>query len=146
MGLLKTLKFWDSRAIIESTIETTHKSYQQAQRRSPERDCHAWLASAYLARPGYKVEPMIAFARTAFFSVVGRDAPTVLAYYFLSQETPTTIATFDAINEKLLEPVFTIVQQGRFLQHWEQANPWTAAHIPVMRELVADMIKDFEKA
>ena len=85
MGFWKSLKFWDTQAVIETTIETTQILFREAKARHPERDCHAWLAFAFGARSGYKnVAPLIRFTRTTLFSVLGEDAPIALAYFLLS--------------------------------------------------------------
>jgi hypothetical protein len=41
MGFWKTLKFWDTQAVIETTIETTQKTFREEKRKHPDRDPHA---------------------------------------------------------------------------------------------------------
>ncbi len=139
MGFWKSLKFWDTQAVIESTIETTQILFREAKARYPDRDCHAWLAYAFGARAGYdKVVPLGTFTRTTLFSVLEDDAPIALAYFLLSQEMPKASARFEERFGNVLRPALELVRQGKFLERWEQANPWTVGNIPAMREVVAE--------
>jgi len=137
MGFWKTLKFWDTQAAIETTIETTQETFREEKRKHPDRDPHAWLALTYGSRGGYTSDPLISFPRTAMYSVLGDDAPTGLAYYFLKQEMPAALPKFKAEMERVTAPALKLIRQRQFVGQWEALNPWTAANIPGMREVVA---------
>lgn len=138
MGFWKSLKIWDTQAVIETTIETTQKSFLEAKRKFPDRDPHAWLALTFGSRSGYKVAPLIMFTRTTMFSVLGDDAPAGLAYYFLTQEMPAALPRFAAEMDRVIGPALDLIRQGAFAERWELTNPWTAANIPGMREVVPE--------
>jgi hypothetical protein len=138
MGFWKTLKFWDTQANIETTIEDTQKTFRQEKRKHPDRDPHAWLALTYGARSGYSADPLISFTRTMMYSVLADDAPTGLAYYFLTQEMPAALPKFKAEMERVTAPALKLIRQRQFLGQWEALNPWTAANAPGIREVVAE--------
>ena len=145
MGFLRMLKFWDTDAVIESTIEAVSNNFNHFRRKFPERDPHYWLASACGNRPGFQigknVGPVIPFTRTTVFSVLGDRAPLALAYYFLSQEMPQALPKFERIWEEVLQPANVLIEQHQFLSTWEKVNPWTRENIPAMREAVAEIDK-----
>ena len=58
MGFWKRLKFWDTQAVIETTIETTQGTFREEKRKHPDRDPHAWLALTYGSRGGYSPIPL----------------------------------------------------------------------------------------
>lgn len=141
MGFLKKLKFWDVDAVIESTLEAVSNDYHHYKRQAPERDRHFWLAAAFMNRPGYRVGKdvgaIIPFTRTSLFSVLEDDhAALALAYYFLSQEMPHVIPKVESRWEEIMRPAKDLIAQGKFVQKWEETNPWTAKNIPLMREAV----------
>ncbi len=138
MGFWKTLKFWDTQAVIETTIETTQETFREEKRKHPDRDPHAWLALTYGSRGGYTSDPLISFTRTAMYSVLGDDAPTGLAYYFLRQEMPAALPKFKAEMERVTAPALKLIHQRQFVAQWEALNPWTAANVPGMRKVVAE--------
>ena len=138
MGFWKTLKFWDNQAIIETTIEETQKTFREEKRKHPDRDPHAWLALTYGSRGGYTADPLISFTRTTMYSVLGDDAPVGLAYYFLTQEMPAALPKFKAEMERVTAPALKLIRQRQFVVQWEALNPWTAANVPGMREVVAE--------
>ena len=137
MGFWKTLKFWDTQAVIATTIETTEKTFREEKRKHPDRDPHAWLALTYGSRGGYTADPLISFTRTMMYSVLGDDAPAGLAYYFLTQEMPAALPKFEAEMERVTAPALKLIRQRQFVGQWEALNPWTAANLPGMREVVA---------
>jgi len=137
MGFWKTLKFWDNQAVIETTIETTQETFREEKRKHPDRDPHAWLALTYGSRGGYPADPLISFTRTLTYSVLGDDAPIGLAYHFLKQEMPAALPKFEAEMERVTAPALKLIRQRQFVGQWETLNPWTAANIPGMREVVA---------
>jgi hypothetical protein len=142
MGFWKTLKFWDTQAVIEATIETSEKQFRYAKAKYPDRDCHAWLAYALGARPGWKTAPVITFTRTTLYSVLrNEDAPAALGCYILTEEIPRAIPRFQATLVRLIGPAYELLRQGEFSQHWEQKNPWTAANVAGIREVVAATFK-----
>jgi hypothetical protein len=145
MGFWKTLKFWDTQAAIETTIETTQETFREEKRKHPDRDPHAWLALTYGSRGGYTSDPLISFPRTAMYSVLGDDAPTGLAYYFLKQEMPAALPKFKAEMERVTAPALKLIRQRQFVGQWEALNPWTAANIPGMREVVAKNAEAFAR-
>jgi hypothetical protein len=138
MGFWKTLKFWDTQAIIETTIEDTQKTFREEKRKHPDRDPHAWLALTYGSRGGYTADPLISFTRTMMYSVLGDDAPTGLAYYFVTQEMPAALPKFKAEMERVTAPALRLIRERQFIVQWEAVNPWTAANIPGIREVVAE--------
>ncbi len=138
MGFWKTLKFWDTQAIIETTIEDTQKTFREEKRKHPDRDPHAWLALTYGSRSGYTADPLISFTRTTMYSVLGDDAPTGLAYYFVTQEMPAALPKFKAEMERVTAPALRLIRERQFIVQWEAVNPWTAANIPGIREVVAE--------
>lgn len=138
MGFWKTLKFWDSQAIIETTIETTRKTFLEEKRKHPDRDPHAWLALTYGLRDGYAADPLISFTHTTIYSVLGDDAPIGLAYYFLSKEMPAAVPKFKAEMERLTAPAMKLIRQHQFVGQWEGLNPWTAANVSGIRKVVAE--------
>ena len=138
MGFWKTLKFWDTEAIIETTIETTQKTFLEEKKKHPDRDPHAWLALTYGSRGGYTADPLISFTRTTMYSVLGDDAPVGLAYYFLTQEMPAALPKFKAEMERVTAPALKLIRQSQFVVQWEALNPWTAANIPGIRKVVAE--------
>jgi len=138
MGFWKTLKFWDTQAVIETTIEATQETFRQEKPKHPDRDPHAWLALTYGSRGGYTADPLISFTRTTMYSVLGDDAPTGLAYYFLTQEMPAALPKFKAEMERVTAPALKLVRQRQFVGQWEALNPWTAANVSGMREVVAE--------
>jgi hypothetical protein len=138
MGFWKTLKFWDTQAVIETTIETSQGTFREEKRKHPDRDPHAWLALTYGSRGGYSADPLISFTRTTIYSVLGDDAPTGLAYYFLRQEMPAALPKFKAEMERVTAPALKLIRQGKFVVQWEALNPWTTANVPGMRKVVAE--------
>ena len=138
MGFWKTLKFWDTEAIIETTIETTQKTFLEEKKKHPDRYPHAWLALTYGSRGGYTADPLISFTRTTMYSVLGDDAPVGLAYYFLTQEMPAALPKFKAEMERVTAPALKLIRQSQFVVQWEALNPWTAANIPGIRKVVAE--------
>ena len=149
MGFLKRLKFWDANAVIDSTVEAVSNDYFYYKRQAPERDPHFWLSAAFMNRPGYRagknVGPIIPFARTTLFSVLQEDhAVLALAYYFLSQELPHVIQKLENQWEEIMCPANDLIAQGKFLQKWEETNPWTAKNIAGMRESVSAIEKECE--
>lgn len=141
MRFLKRLKFWDTNAVIESTVEAVSNDYSHYKKQAPERDRHFWLATAFMNRPGYRVGKdvgaIIPFTRTTLFSVLEEDRATLaLAYFFLSQEMPHVIPKLESRWEEVMRPANDLIAQGKFLQKWEETNPWTAKNIAGMREAV----------
>jgi hypothetical protein len=141
VGFLKRLKFWDANAVIDSTVEAVSNDYSYYKRQAPERDRHFWLAAAFINRPGYRagkdVGTIIPFTRTTLFSVLEEDhAALALAYYFLSQELPHVIPKLENRWEGIMRPANDLIAQGKFLQKWEETNPWSAKNIAGMRESV----------
>lgn len=141
MGFFKRLKFWDANAVIDSTVEAISNDYSYYKRQAPERDPHFWLSAAFMNRPGYStgkdVGPIIPFTRTTLYSVLDEDhAALALAYYFLSQEVPHVIPKIENRWEEIMRPAKDLIAQGKFLQKWEETNPWTAKNIVGMRESV----------
>jgi hypothetical protein len=80
-------------------------------------------------RGGYTADPLISFTRTMMYSVLGDDAPTGLAYYFLKQEMPAALPKFKAEMERLTAPALKLIRQSQFVAQWEALNPWTAANV-----------------
>ena len=72
------------------------------------------------------------------YSVLGEDAPTGLAYYFLTQEMPAALPKFKAEMERVTAPALRLIRERQFIVQWEAVNPWTAANIPGIREVVAE--------
>ncbi len=149
MGFLKKLKFWDADAVIESTLKAVSNDYNYCKKKSPERDRHFWLAAAFMNRPGYRVGKdvgaAIPFTRTSLFSVLADDhAPLALAYFFLSQEMPHVIPKIESRWEEILRPAKNLIAQGKFVQQWEETNPWTAKNIPLIREAIHGMLNQGE--
>ena len=140
MSFWKRLKFWDTEAIFETTIEDTQETFRDEKRKHPDRDPHAWLALTYGSRGGYSADPLISFTRTTMYSVLGDDAPTGLACYFLSQEMPAELPKFRAEMERVTAPAMNLIRQHQFLAQWEALNPWTAANVPGIREVVAESV------
>jgi hypothetical protein len=141
MGFLKTLKFWDVDAVIESTLDTVSNDYTYYKKQAPERDRHFWLAATFMNRPGYRVGKdvgaIIPFTRTTLFSVLEDDrAALALAYYFLSQEMPHVIPKVERRWEETILPAKDLIAQSKFLRKWEETNPWTAKNVVGMREAV----------
>jgi len=150
MGFLKRLKFWDTDALIESTVEAVSNAFYYYKRQTPERDRHFWLAAAFMNRPGYRVEKdvgaIIPFTRTSLFSVLDDDRATLaLAYYFLSQEMPDVIPKIEKRWEEAMRPANDLITQGQFVHKWEETNPWTAENITGMREAVAYSVEVSER-
>jgi hypothetical protein len=140
-GFWKTLKFWDTSSVIHTTIETIQKTFREEKRKHPYRDPHAWLASTYGSRGGYTAAHLIHFSRTMMYSVLGEDAPTGLAYYFLTQEYPAAVSKFEAKMERLIAPALRLIRERQFVVEWEALNPWTAGNVPEMRKVVAERVK-----
>jgi hypothetical protein len=134
----RTLKFWDTQTVIETTIETTENLFREAKILHPDRDCHAWLASAFGGRTGYKVAPFAMFTQTTLFSVLENDAPIALAYFLLSQEMPAAATKFQERFGNVLQPALDLASQNKFFERWEQLNPWTATNVPGIREIVEE--------
>ena len=140
MSFWKRLKFWDTQAIFETMIEDTQETFHGEKRKHPDRDPHAWLALVYGSRSGYTVDPLNPYTRTMMYSVLGDDAPTGLACYFLSQEMPAELPKFRAEMERVTAPAMNLIRQHQFLAQWEALNPWTAANVPGIREVVAESV------
>lgn len=145
MGFWKSLMFWDTDAVIESTLEAVSNDYSSYEEQAPDRDPHFWLAAAFSNRPGYRpgkdVGEIVPFTRTTMFSVLGDKASVALGYYFLSQEMAHALPKFETKWTKILQPASDLVTQRRFLKTWEKLNPWTCKNIPLMREVVAQIEK-----
>jgi hypothetical protein len=75
------------------------------------------------------------------YSVLGEDAPTGLAYYFLTQENPAALPKFEAKMERVISPALRLIRERIFIVEWEALNPWTAANVPGMREVVAESVE-----
>lgn len=147
MGFLRRLKFWDADAVIESTIESVSNNFYYYKKQAPERDRHFWLAAAFMNRPGYRIGKevggIIPFTRTALFSVLEDDHATLaLAYFFLSQEVPHIIPKIEKRWEEIMQPANDLIAQGKFIQKWEEINPWTAKNIAGLREAVAYSVEN----
>jgi len=142
MGFLKRLKFWDTNAVIDSTVEAVSKDYSYYKSQIPERDPHFWLAAAFMNRPGYRVGknvgPIIPFTRTTLYSILDeKHAALALAYFFLSQEMPHVIPKLENRWEEIMRPAMELIAQGKFLQKWEEINPWTTKNIAGLRDSVS---------
>ena len=142
MGFFKRLKFWDANAVIDSTIEAVSNDYSYYKSQAPERDPHFWLSATFMNRPGYRagkdIGPIIPFTRTTLYSVLDEDhAALALAYYFLSQEMPHVTPKLENRWEEIMRPAKDLITQGKFLQKWEEINPWTAKNIAGLRESVS---------
>ena len=80
---------------------------------------------------------IIPFTRTTLFSVLDDDHTAVaFAYFFLSQEMPHVTPKLESRWEEIIRPAIDLITQGKFLQKWEETNPWTAKNIAGMRESV----------
>jgi hypothetical protein len=55
---------------------------------------------------------------------------------------PAASARFENRFEEALRPALELLRQGRFVERWEQENPWTAANIPGLREVIAEMARE----
>jgi hypothetical protein len=146
-GFLKPLRFWNTDAMIESTVEVVSKNYHYYMKEAPERDRHFWLAAVFMNRPGYRVGKnvgaIIPFTRTTLFSVLEDDqALLALAYFFLSQEMPHVLPKLEKRCEEILRPAKELIAQGKFLGRCEQTNPWTAKNVPGILEVVASIEKE----
>ncbi len=142
MGFLKRFKFWDTDAVVESTVEAVSKDYYHYKTQAPERDRHFWLAAAFMNRPGYRVGKdvgtIIPFTSTTLFSVLEDDYATLsLSYFFLSREMPQVVTKIEKRWEEIMNPANDLIAQGTFLKKWEEINPWTAKNIAGMREAVS---------
>lgn len=138
MGFLERLKFWDPEALAKSTLEVTVESMALAKRRHGEKDLHYWLAAALKSRPGYSsVDWASAFHRTMLFSVLDEQrAAAVLGLYIFGAEQPHLDHQARSIRSSAMEPVFALIAEGRFVSSWESLNPWSAANVEGLHELV----------
>lgn len=141
MGFLKRLRFWNAKAVIESTVKSVLNDYSYFKSQTPERDRHFWLAAAFMNRPGYAAgkdgDAIIPFSRTALFSVLEEEhAALALAYFFLSHDMPLAIMKIGNHWEAIMRPANELIAQGKFFKKWAEKNPWTARNIAGVRESV----------
>ena len=123
---------WDSDALIQGTILAQRNAFSRAKRRWPDRDPHAWLASALSTRPGWGGRPEGTYYHsTVIFSMVGEDtAPKAMAMWILSKENSPIADRCAAEFERLVAPILQLAGTTELEQKWRRMNPWSAARFP----------------
>ena len=138
MGFWRNIKgIWNPQARAKGYLEAQVQSYAVAKRLLPERDPNAWLARALMSRMGWGGRPeWVYHSETALFSLApGMDAPGALGFFVMYKEEPALAAQYSEQFKRIVGPIFErkLASPKQFLQEWEAANPWTAAHFPELR-------------
>jgi hypothetical protein len=54
---------------------------------------------------------------------------------------PAALPKFKAEMERVTGPALKLIRQSQFVVQWEALNPWTAANVPGIREMVAESVE-----
>ncbi len=134
---------WTPRARADSIIDTQVDLFNAIRRSHPERDPHAWLALALERRKNWEGrDESVYYGSTYRYSVLDlTHAPVALGLFILHREDMQAGSVYGQRFEKIMEPVYELIEGNEFISRWRATNPWTAANRPDVAEAVEESLK-----
>jgi hypothetical protein len=134
---------WTPQTRADAVIDAQVRLFKAIKRSHPERDLHTWLALTLERRKNWEGrEESFYYGSTSRYSVLDlTHAPVALGLFILHREDMQAASVYGKRFERIMEPVYELIEKNEFISKWRATNPWTAANHPEVAEAIEESFK-----